>query len=98
MDAGEMTRMAKDWKTVPDQKKCTTEENVLPEPVVIAPGEEESVSISAELCKEIKHLEHVQLHVSINRCFQLALMFLCCLCSLASPIRSTSRRRPSAGS
>ncbi len=58
-----MTRMAKDWKAVPEQKKCTTEENLLEEPVVIAPGKEEAVPVKADLCKDIKHIEHLQLHV-----------------------------------
>ncbi len=66
MDAGAMTRLAKDWKTVPEQRKCTTEENMLDEPVVIGPEAEEAVPLKAGLCSDIKHLEHLQLHIDLK--------------------------------
>ena len=61
MDAGKMTRMAKDWETVPDQKKCTTPEKILDEPVVIGPQQEQTISIDAGLCEKINHQSNLQM-------------------------------------
>ena len=66
MDAGAMTRQAKNWKTVPEQKTCTTPKNSLQEPVIVGPQTEETISLDALSCQDIKFLEHVHLHIDLK--------------------------------
>jgi len=69
MDAGAMTRLAKDWVTVPAQKVCETPETpekLLDEEVNIPAEEESVIPIDASSCAGIKHLEHIHLRVLNN--------------------------------
>ena len=66
MDAGKMTKLAKDWNTVPEQKKCSSPKNVLKEPFTIAPKEEQSFSLPVDSCDSIRFMEHLQLHINLK--------------------------------
>ena len=54
MDAGAMTRLAKDWVTVPEQINCTTAPKVLAEPIRVEGEHEEIVSLDASGCSDIE--------------------------------------------
>ena len=58
-------RMAKDWKTVPEQISCDTP-NALNEPILIGAREEKPVKLEASSCKNIKFLEHLHLHIDLK--------------------------------
>ncbi len=86
MNAGAMTRLARDWKTVPEQKKCSTLQNVLEKPLVIGPGQETIVAVDASKCSFIQHLEHVQLHIDLKTTSKRGDLQL----TLRSPAKTTS--------
>jgi len=65
MDAGCMVKLAKNWKTVPEQRKCSIK---APNPVnLMIPGRNAGTA-AIEVNKEcaVAFLEHVQAHVSLN--------------------------------
>jgi hypothetical protein len=69
MDAGGMTRLAKNWVTVPTQKKCETPETpekLLESEVVVPADEERAIAIDASSCNSIKHLEHLHMAVRLS--------------------------------
>ena len=58
-------RMAKSWKTVPEQISCDTP-NALNEPILIGAREERPIKLDASSCGKIKFLEHVHLHIDLK--------------------------------
>ncbi|TRY70805.1 hypothetical protein TCAL_01234 [Tigriopus californicus] len=79
MDAGAMTRLAKDWTTVPEQFKCTTAPGALAEPLEILPDTEQRIVLNAQACQGIKFIEQIHLHIdlkSLARRGQLSVMLI----------------------
>ena len=66
MDAGAMTRLAKNWTQVPDQAICNTKKGHLPTPVNIPAQTEETIPLDAAACNAIKFLEHIHLHIDLK--------------------------------
>ena len=62
MDAGAMTRMAKNWKTVPQQEHCSVDKKELSEEV--SGNCERTFKVDIIDCLgQVNYLEHVQLKV-----------------------------------
>ena len=62
MDAGAMTRMAKNWKTVPQQENCSVDKKELSEEVL--GYSERTFKVDFIDCLgQVNYLEHVQLKV-----------------------------------
>lgn len=67
MDAGAMTRLAKEWARVPAQKRCKTAAGALERQVVIEPRSEQTVVLDASSCGEsVKFLEQLHLHLDLD--------------------------------
>ena len=62
MDAGAMTRLAKNWKTVPPQEHCSVHKQELNEEVLESSGREFKVDI-IQCLGQVNYLEQVQLMV-----------------------------------
>jgi len=64
-----MTRLAKNWVTVPEQATCVTPDSVeklLAEPVIVNPEEERAIPIDAAPCGNVQFLEHLHLKVKMT--------------------------------
>ncbi|GFY77578.1 furin-like protease 2 [Trichonephila inaurata madagascariensis] len=70
MDAAAMVKLAKNWKTLPDQHICTTPTDNTERLIPANRGERLETSINTTGCKNtenaVRYLEHVQVIVSLN--------------------------------
>ena len=65
MDAGAMTRLAKDWELVPEQKTCIAEPANFVQ-LSIKGGTIQEVSFDASNCGSINFLEHIHLNIDLT--------------------------------
>lgn len=63
MDAAAMVKLAKVWKTVPEQKVCTVYADITDK--IISPKSHIEVTLSVH-CSKVKFLEHVQAQITLS--------------------------------
>ncbi|XP_013792295.2 furin-like protease 2, partial [Limulus polyphemus] len=63
MDAAAMVKLAKNWKTVPEQKVCTVNARFMDK--IISPKTHIDVSLNIR-CEKVKFLEHVQAQITLS--------------------------------
>ena len=67
MDAGAMVRLAKDWKTVPEGKVCTTNPKQSGiSNISIKGNSEKLIELDASNCGAINHMEHLHLLIDLT--------------------------------
>ncbi|XP_030376471.1 furin-like protease 1 isoform X1 [Scaptodrosophila lebanonensis] len=64
MDAAEMVRVARSWKTVPEQQRC--EINAPHVDKVIPPRTHITLQLSVNHCRSVNYLEHVQAKITLT--------------------------------
>ncbi|BFF89423.1 furin-like protease 1 [Drosophila madeirensis] len=64
MDAAEMVRVARAWKTVPEQQRC--EINAPHVDKVIPPRTHITLQLTVEHCRSVNYLEHVQAKITLT--------------------------------
>ncbi|XP_041451093.1 furin-like protease 1 isoform X2 [Drosophila obscura] len=64
MDAAEMVRVARDWKTVPEQQRC--EINAPHVDKVIPPRTHITLQLTVAHCRSVNYLEHVQAKITLT--------------------------------
>ena len=75
MDAGAMTRMAKNWKTVPPQEHCSVDKHELSKEVLGYSERAFKVDI-IDCLGQVNYLEHVQLKVIHHKLLGQQITFL----------------------
>ncbi|EDV53671.2 furin-like protease 1, isoforms 1/1-X/2 isoform X1 [Drosophila erecta] len=64
MDAAEMVRVARNWKTVPEQQRC--EINAPHVDKVIPPRTHITMQLTVNHCRSVNYLEHVQAKITLT--------------------------------
>lgn len=87
LDAGDMVKMAKAWKTVPDRFHCTA--GSVPGPYEFSTNQSLILSITTDACRgkdnNVNYLEHVQSFITVNSTRRGDVTFY-----LISPMNTTS--------